>query len=227
MNREVQGVIMVLFGSATLRISIGDTFLNYVKEFMQPWLIISGAILVILGLFTLADAVRRRPHGHGPASAWFLLVPVLAIFLIAPPALGAYTAARDITNAMPTSTEVLPLPPGDPVELYVSDYINRAVWDDGRTLDGRTVEITGFVTPNPDGGWWLTRMSLACCAADAFAGKIQIVNPPVGWVEPPANTWVVATGRWVPGGGTQSDVAIPLLQTEAIIEIPQPRNPYD
>lgn len=227
MNREVQGVIMVLFGSATLRISIGDTYLNYVKEVMQPWLIASGVLLVVLGLFTLGDSVRRRPSGHGPASAWFLLLPVLTIFLVAPPALGAYTAARDLTNAIPTSTEVLPLPAGDPVEVYVSDYINRAVWDDGRTLDGRTVEITGFVTPNPDGGWWLTRLSLACCAADAFAGKIQIVNPPVGWESPAANTWAVVSGEWVPGGGTESDMAIPLLQPREIIEIPQPRNPYD
>lgn len=227
MNREVQGIIMVLFGSATLRISLGDTYLNYVKEVMQPWLIASGALLVVLGLFTLADAVRRRPGGHGPVSAWFLLLPVLTIFLVAPPALGAYTAARDTTNAIPTSTELPPLPASDPVEMYVSDYINRAVWYDGQTLEGRTVEITGFATPNPDGGWWLTRLSLACCAADAFAGRIQVINPPEGWADPPANTWMVVTGSWVPGGGTQSDRAIPLLDATSIVQIPQPRNPYD
>jgi uncharacterized repeat protein (TIGR03943 family) len=237
MTREVQAVILLLFGSATLRISLTDTYLNYVKEVMQPWLIASAIILIVLGVLALLDAFRRKPesadddgHGHGPGgprAAWFMLLPVLTIFLVAPPALGAYTASRQIVNAIPTSTEVVPLPPGDPVEIYVSDYINRAVWDDGSTLDGRTVQITGFVTPNPDGGWWLTRLSLACCAADAFAGKIQVVDPPLGWENPPPNIWTVVTGRWIPGGGTNSDDAIPLLAVQDIVQIEQPTNPYD
>jgi uncharacterized membrane protein YcgQ (UPF0703/DUF1980 family) len=89
------------------------------------------------------------------------------------------------------------------------------------------VQITGFVTPNPDGGWWLTRLSLACCAADAFAGKIQVVDPPLGWENPPPNIWTVVTGRWIPGGGTNSDDAIPLLAVQDIVQIEQPTNPYD
>lgn len=238
MSREVQAVIMLLFGSATLRITLGDTYLNYVKPVMQPWLIASSVVLILLGVLLLLDAFRKRQvsatvdeHGHdvnhGPKAAWFMLLPVLTIFLVAPPALGAYTAARDVTNAIPTNAELMPLPQGDPVEVYVSDYINRAVWYDGETLDGRTVAIVGFVTPNPDGGWWLTRLSLACCAADAFSGRIQVVNPPIGWEDPPANTWVELTGRWIPGGGTQSDLAIPLIEVDRIEQIPQPTNPYD
>jgi uncharacterized repeat protein (TIGR03943 family) len=237
MSREVQAVIMLLFGSATLRITLGDTYLNYVKPVMQPWLIASAVVLILLGVLLLLDSFRKRKivdstahghsHAHGPKAAWFMLLPVLTIFLVAPPALGAYTAARDTTNAIPTNAELLPLPDGDPVEIYVSDYINRAVWYDGQTLDGRTVSIIGFVTPNPDGGWWLARLSLACCAADAFAGKIQVVNPPAGWENPAADTWVELTGRWIPGGGTESDLAIPLIDAEQIVEIPQPTNPYD
>lgn len=250
MTREVQAVILVLIGSAIIRISIDDTFLNYVKEGMRPWLLLTGGALIALGVLAIVDVFRRGDersasvesidaaeldehddhddHGHhGPRSAWLLLLPVLAIFLIAPPALGSYAAARDLTNSSPTAAVAPPLPDGDPVEVYVSDYVNRAVWDAGRTLEGRTVAITGFVVPNPDGGWWLTRMSLACCAADAFAGKILIVDPPEGWESPPADTWTVVTGTWVPGGGTNSDTAIPLLDAEEIVQIEQPVNPYD
>ena len=238
MTREVQAVILVLIGSAIIRISIDDTFLNYVKEGMRPWLLLTGGALIALGVLAIVDVFRRgderdehgehHEHGHhGPRSAWLLLLPVLAIFLIAPPALGSYAAARDLTNSSPTAAVAPPLPAGDPVEVYVSDYVNRAVWDAGRTLEGRTVAITGFVVPNPDGGWWLTRMSLACCAADAFAGKIQVVDPPEGWKSPPADTWTVVTGTWVPGGGTNSDTAIPLIDAEQIVQIEQPVNPYD
>lgn len=234
MTREVQAVILVLVGSAIIRITIDDTYLNYVKEVMQPWLLVTGGALIALGVWAIIDVFRRGDNSedsdhahHGPRSAWLLLLPVLAIFLVAPPALGAFAAARDLTNSSPTVAVAPPLPPGDPVEVYVSDYINRAVWDAGLTLDGRTMEVTGFVVPNPDGGWWLTRMSLSCCAADAFAGKIQIVDAPPGWENPPTDTWTVVTGTWVAGGGTNSDTAIPLLSAQEIIEIEQPVNPYD
>ena len=247
MTREVQAVILVLVGSAIIRITIDDTFLNYVKEGMRPWLLLTGGALIAMGVLAIVDVFRGErgnkdddeheheheheqgdDHAHhGPRSAWLLLLPVLAIFLIAPPALGSYAAARDLTNSSPSAAVAPPLPPGDPVEVYVSDYVNRAVWDFGKTLAGRTVAITGFVVPNPEGGWWLTRMSLACCAADAFAGKIQVVDPPEGWEEPPADTWTVVTGEWVPGGGTNSDTAIPLLAAEKIVQIEQPVNPYD
>lgn len=249
MRRDVQAIILLLIGGATLRISIGDTYLNYVKEVMRPFLILAGSLLVLFGVLALIDVIRasRTPvaqriadaeledeldahqhghdHSHGPRAAWLLLLPVLAIFLIAPPALGAFTAARETTNAIPDVSEAKapPLPPGDPVPVRVSDYIGRAVWDDGLTLVGRTVEMTGFVTPDPDGGWWLSRLSMACCAADAFASRIKTVDAP----DLPENTWVTITGTWTPGGGTQSADAIPLVVVETLVEIPQPRNPYE
>jgi len=246
-KRDVQAIILLLVGGATLRISLTDTYLNYVKEIMQPFLIACGALLVLLGLLALVDAFRSgrvtrdqddgepghdhgshdhggHDHSHGPRSAWLLLLPVLAIFLIAPPPLGAFAAARDTTNSVaPAQPKAPPLPAGDPVPISVSGYVTRAVWDDGLTLVDRTVQMTGFVTPNPAGGWWLTRLSIACCAADALAARIQTVNTP----GLPADTWVRVTGRWIPGGGTKSDAAIPLVEIIDIEQIPQPRNPYE
>ena len=244
MRRDVQAVILILVGGAILRISVGDTFLNYVKESMRPWLLLSGGTLVVLGVLALIDVIRRarrgetteepdphdpvddegHSHVHGPRAAWLLLLPVFAIFLIAPPALGAFAAARDTTNAVPPAeAKAPPQPPGDPVDVTVADYVGRAVWDSGLTLEGRRVQMTGFVTPNPDGGWWLTRLALACCAADAIASKIQAVDAP----DLPADTWVTVTGTWIPGGGTKSSTAIPLVQVEDLVEVPQPKNPYE
>ncbi len=261
MTREVQAVLLVLVGGATLRISLGTTYLNYVKEGMRPFLIASGALLLLLGVLALLDVIRQwrrresspgmsghpdagdevgdghddhghddsghggHGHGHGgPRAAWLLLLPILAIFLIAPPALGAYTAARDTTNAAPPAQpKAPPLPAGDPVDLYVSDYVSRAVWDDGLTLAGRVVQMTGFVTPDPAGGWWLTRLTLTCCAADAVTSKVKVM----GVDDRPANTWVTLTGQWIPGGGTNSTSAIPLLQVQTISEVAQPENPYE
>ena len=163
-------------------------------------------------------------HGHGPRAAWLLILPVLAIFLIAPPALGAFSVARDTSNAAePAEAKAPPLPAGDPVPMSVAEYVGRAVWDDGLTLEGRTVAMTGFVTPDPAGGWWLSRLAMACCAADAIASKIKVVNAP----DLPANTWVDVTGAWIPGGGTKTETAVPLIEIRELVEVPQPKNPYD
>jgi uncharacterized repeat protein (TIGR03943 family) len=245
MRRDVQAIILILVGGAVLRITIGDTFLNYVQEAMRPWLLLSGGILVVLGVLALIDAIRQgraaddeqtphdEPHEHddghghghgGPRAAWLLLLPVLAIFLIAPPALGAYAAARDVNNSAPTGeAKAPPLPPGDPAPVTVAEYVGRAVWDDGLTLVDRTVEMTGFVTPDPAGGWWISRMAVACCAADAIASKVKVLEVP----DLPADTWVTITGRWVPGGGTKTDTAIPLIEVLTLEEVPQPKNPYE
>ena len=250
MRRDVQAIVLILVGGAILRITIGDTFLNYVQEAMRPWLLLSGGTLVVLGVLALIDVLRKgraaadeptphdEPHEHaaahgdddghghgtgGPRAAWLLLLPVLAIFLIAPPALGAYAAARDVANSAPQEAKAPPLPPGDPAQVTVAGYVGRAVWDDGLTLVDRTVEMTGFVTPDPEGGWWISRMAVACCAADAIASKVKVLNAP----DLPADTWVTITGRWVPGGGTKTDTAIPLIEVETLVEVPQPRNPYE
>ena len=103
MKRDVQAVVLIFLGSALLRISFTDIFLRYVKEGMRPFLIATGAILLVLGAWALWDVIRGRHdhepepvldegaeshdgHGHGQMRiAWLLLLPVLSILLIAPP----------------------------------------------------------------------------------------------------------------------------------------------
>ncbi|MFZ4486029.1 MAG: TIGR03943 family putative permease subunit [Candidatus Nanopelagicales bacterium] len=247
MTREVQSIILLLVGIATLRISWGTTYLNYVKESMRPWLLVSGVILVVLGAWLLIDAMRARPasgakgdepgtptegaddgHAHsGPRAAWLLLIPVLTIFLVAPPALGAYSASRDTTNSIATDRSMAPLPPGDPVTLYLSDYVTRAVWDGGRTLVGRSVSLTGFVLAQPDGSWLLARMQLNCCAADAFASKVRPVNTPPDAGLLTEGSWVTLTGTWIPSEGVGTEETIPLVEVTGLVVIEEPTNPYD
>ena len=239
-------VLLILLGGAIMRITVTEAYINYVKPGMKPYLIASAAVLLVLGVLAFVDSIRDKReaphaheetgegeheilddgHGHGRMrSAWLLILPVAAIFLVAPGPLGAYTASREGANvsAPKTGSEVTPLPPGDPVPLRLDEFAVRAVWDNGRTLEGRTVEVVGFATPDPEGGWILTRLGLACCAADALATKVK----PIGDVpDLPANTWVSVTGRYTPGGGTGTSDAIPWLQVDSIIRVPQPQDPY-
>jgi uncharacterized repeat protein (TIGR03943 family) len=111
------------------------------------------------------------------------------------------------------------------IDVPVRDYVTRAVWDSGRSLQGRTVRLTGFAVPRGDAGEWdLARLSLSCCAADALASKVR----PVGNVpSQPAEQWVEVTGRWVEGGGLEDPRAIPRIQVESVEPIEEPREPYE
>lgn len=169
------------------------------------------------------DGHSGHGEGHGgPRIALLLLLPVLAVYVVAPAALGSYSASRQQAAVLPPSDElgVPALPPGDPAELTVRDYVTRAVWDEGRTLADRSVRMVGFVTPDPDGGWWLTRMGMACCAADAQAFRVEVLTDQ----EFAADTWVSVTGTWLPGGGPDEPIA--RLAAADIRQVPQPRNPY-
>lgn len=244
MKREVQAVLLILVGGAVVRIVTSGSYINYVKAGMKPYLLVSAAILLALGVWALVDALRASgddeadhdlhasaeheavlTHDHGSMrTAWLLLLPVAAIFLIAPGPLGAYTAARESASVQaPREGEAMPpLPPGDPVPVALDSFAIRAVWDEGRTLVDRRVELIGFVTPTDD-GWQLTRLSLACCAADTVPTKVQ----PVGEVpDYPANTWVAVTGSYVPGGGTNSATAVPWVQVDTVVPIAPPAEPY-
>jgi len=248
MTRDVGSIILILLGGALLRITSEDVYLRYVKESLKPWLIASGLILIVLGLLQLADVWRKArraqasgesaAHAHhgeahaAPRVAWLLVLPILAIFLIAPPALGAFTAQRQssVTTAPDATAQAPPLPAGDPVALALNDYASRAIWDDGKTLVGRNVSMTGFATPAPNGGWYVTRLTLTCCAADATVTKILVLGADAAsspTPTPPTNSWVTVVGHWVPGGGTQSETAIAHVQADTVTAIPPPSNAYE
>ncbi len=262
----MQAVLLILLGGATLRISLTDIYLRYVKDAMQPFLIATGVIIAALGVMMLVDVIRNpRPapapvtagdgessglgsddpgandvrtddHGahdqDGPGEhahlrvAWLMLLPVLAIFLVAPPALGAFSAARDPGRVSAPVNYDWPALPDDPVvELSVAEFSQRAIWDESRSLAGREVMLVGFVTPLVDGepsgaSWYVTRHSMACCAADAVASKVAVFGaPPL-----PSDTWIRVVGQWRPVEGTDS---IPEMTAESVEQIKPPRNPYE
>lgn len=165
-------------------------------------------------------------HGHGaggPRVAWLLLLPVLGVLFVVPPALGAYAADRGSVAAKPS--DVLPdLAPGDPVAIPVAEYVTRAVWDAGRTLEGRTVELTGFAVAREDGGVDLARLSMTCCAADAIAAKVELKNLDIPVV---SDQWLTITGRWIPGGGFDSPSAVPWLEVASVESIEAPEQTYE
>lgn len=176
--------------------------------------------------FPVPYATDHHQHRHhGPGVGWLFCVPMFVVLLIPPPALGSYAANRyGATVPEPASTILAPLPAGAVLPLPVKDYAVRATWGAGTTLKGRTIRLTGFVTPQADGGWYLTRLSLICCAADGRAAKVEVQGMPN---EYPASAWVRVTGTWVPSPTPEPAVAIPQVRATSVEKITEPDNPYE
>jgi uncharacterized repeat protein (TIGR03943 family) len=244
-NRQAQAAVLFLVGAAVLHAGSTDLYLRYVKAGLQPLLLGAGVVLIVAALATVwyevrgaRAAQRERPegehgqghaHGHAhrePRVSWLLILPLLALILVAPPALGSYSAMRAGT-ALQAPFAYPALPAGDPLPLGLVDYAGRAAYDHGRSLGDRQIKITGFVALDHAGTPYLVRMALNCCAADAQPVKIGLTGqiPPV--LQP--DTWLEVTGTYtskrskdpVNGG------IIPFLDVSRARPVATPHDPYD
>ena len=234
---------MLLFGGAILKACLTDLYLRYVKEGLRPFLIAAGLLLVAAAIMTLWYDLRGSPapaddghghtgHGHAhhePRAGWLLILPVLGLLLVAPPALGSYAAgqAGTVLTAQTSASDYPALPPGDPVAVTLLDYASRAVFDQGRSLTGRTLQLTGFVTPGPHGQPMLARMVLSCCAADGRPIKVGLSGDTPAGV--PADTWVQVTGGYTSRTAEDqiNQAAVPYLEVTSWREIAAPRQQYE
>jgi uncharacterized repeat protein (TIGR03943 family) len=178
------------------------------------------------------EFVTQTPHTHagGPRIAWLLVVPFVLMGVAAPPPLGAFSAQQDsglVTTVDSAYDGIPPLPASSaPVALTLSEYSARAVYDQNKTLQGRTVRLTGFVSGRKGGqGWVLTRIALSCCAADAYAVKVDVK----GGQRLPDNTWLDVIGSWVPtpGSADTDNPGLPIVRIQTMTQVPMPRNPYE
>jgi uncharacterized repeat protein (TIGR03943 family) len=236
-NRQAQAVLLFLVGGVLLRAATSGLYLRYVKAGLRPLLLVAGAVLIVAALATLwyqarawwqARTADQQHHEHGhrePRISWLLTLPVLAIILVAPPALGSYSADR-VGTALQPPPGFPTLPAGDPIKLSVNDYAGRAVYDHGRSLGTRRIELTGFVSRDRDGGAYLVRMMLNCCAADALPVKVRLTGhvPPV--LQP--DTWLAVTGTFTPGQTRDpaNNGVIPFINISQVHPVPAPHDPY-
>ncbi|MET9387241.1 TIGR03943 family protein [Streptomyces sp. NPDC002928] len=169
------------------------------------------------------DGGHGHDHSSVPRVAWLLFLPALSLLFFAPPALGAYTASREAPKAVTEQRHFDPLPATSPVPLTLTDFTRRAQQDHEQAIKGRSVQMTGFVTPDKKGGgWYLARIIFTCCAADAQSVKVRIYGTPAL----PANTWVTVTGTWHPGGTLGTKSAQAALDARTVKEVAQPVNAY-
>lgn len=251
MNRHAQSVVLFLTGGALLHAGSTDLYLRYVKAGLQPLLIGAGVVLMAAAAATLwyerraarheqerhQEHQRQDPqeqqHGYErhthrePRISWLLVLPLLALVLVAPPAAGSYTAMRTGTALQQQPWGYPTLPADGPLRLSVADYAGRAVYDKGRALAGRQLKVTGFLALDGDGAPYLVRMALNCCAADAQPVKVALTGDLPAVLQP--DTWIEVTGTYTPKR-TEDPVngtAIPYLDVTSTRPVKAPQDPYD
>ncbi|MCX2731588.1 TIGR03943 family protein [Saccharopolyspora sp. NFXS83] len=258
MRRETQNLLLVLLGGALLKIAFTGTYLRYVKPALFPWLVGAGVVMMLLATVAIVRDIRaareqaraedpfapppstghdehEHQHEHRTRSPWMLLLPVFAIFLIAPPALGADSIGRGGQQAAaperPGDDALFDaLPPGPAPLLTVSEFITRVVWDGSGSLERRAIRLEGFVVhPEDDPGrTQLARMRISCCAADAAPVLIDLAGPAAAALAAtPPDTWIEVTGTLRAGTATPANGQVPTFDITAVHGIPAPDDPYE
>ena len=248
MTPLVGGTTVLLVGLMLIRLTVTDAYQRYVRVGMGPWLLVAGVLLALLGASAVLTGFRGSPaqdptdadepdhgdhddhpqaghdHDHAPPIGWLLLVPVLALLLVVPPALGSFGVDRSRVSAAPSGTgEYRTLVAGAaPHPMTMLEFDQRAFDHGGASMRGVPVRITGFVAKPADGaGFQLARYQIACCAADAVAAVARVSG--ASGAAPVRDAWFTVTGVFT---GLGQD-GVPEFQASAVQQITAPVDPYE
>ena len=221
-DRPTQQVLLLLVGVTVLLVALTDRHLAYVRAGFQPFLVAGGLVVTVVAVLGLLRDRRLRADSPGPGVGWLLVAPVAVVLVVAPPALGAFTAARQpvtpVAAAPPSGAGIGPDDPGTGHRTMT--LLQYTIWSQADTsaLDGRRVRLVGFVTPREDGGWDLARFSIACCAADATALRVQVLGGPGD----------LAADQWVEVVGTSAgEPGPPVIRADEVTPVDAPAEPYE
>ncbi|MBW3084535.1 hypothetical protein KEM60_00723 [Austwickia sp. TVS 96-490-7B] len=256
MSRLVAAMATMLCAAVVGRSVLRNDHLAYVKSGLTIPLLVAAVLMLLVGAYEWWQAFRGLGaptleyvddgHGHhhkpgraAPVIGWLLIVPFLVLASVPPTPVGSYTAARSTTNkdasaALGTDGAYAPFAAGDgPVSITVRQFWERASFDTKRSLEGRRVKLVGFASADKtEGGpgWALTRMSIMCCAADAFPVKIM----PLGVPERPKDgSWLTVEGIWEPDpkapapDSAEAGSTMPRLKVLSVTPTSQPAQPYE
>jgi uncharacterized repeat protein (TIGR03943 family) len=237
---QTRSLLLVALGATAVWLWWSGQALNYVRPGLAPYLLAGGVIVGLLGLLPplglLADqGTETHAGGHGGLHqhrgrvGWLLLVPVLVVILVQPTALGSYAASSRsvVPGGNEGGFEPLAAPVRGAVPMSMAEFVTRAVRDPGQSLAGVRVRLTGFVAPNPGGGYRLTRFVIFCCAADAEALQAEVRGDPTPRAR---DQWLQVEGTWLPRPAAAEDdprPPPPALHADTVRPVAPARPPYE
>jgi len=176
----------------------------------------------------------RAPQRALSVGAVVLAAVVAAGAVLLPPAtLSAATASqRDITDVQVNLDAASVTDAADASAGAVSRYTVLewssllAQTSDPSFYAGKPVDVTGFITPDPDADdvFYVSRFVITCCAVDAQPVGIPVYLP--DWKSQyAADDWVEVTGEFASNRSARSTAAIALAPT-GVTGVDEPSEPY-
>ena len=177
----------------------------------------------------------ERPRGRswlwGAVTALVIVGTVAALLVLPPATLTSATVDQRELNASAAVAD-----PGTTEQLVGSDTTSFTVKDWASLLRqgageeyfaGKTADITGFVTPDPDDPenvFYIARFVVTCCAVDAQPVGVPVFLP--DWQsEYAVDSWVTGTGGFGPNPSVSSGQAI-VFEPADLAPTEQPAEPY-
>jgi Domain of unknown function (DUF1980) len=166
MRRTDAAGLLAALGLLVLWLGLSDRILRYLRPTMRTWVVVTGALLVVLavavGISAWRDhrAGRRQPHRSGLVG-WLIVLPVLVALCVDARALGAYTIRLGSTYTKVSAGDFdleshlrAHSFTGQAVALQLHQFLSAASGspDERRLLADTPVRLTGFVVNNDDTG---------------------------------------------------------------------------
>ncbi|HEX8226614.1 MAG TPA: TIGR03943 family protein [Candidatus Saccharimonadales bacterium] len=245
------GIFLMLAGC------VGSVWLGITGQlnlYIHPRYILFTVVMAGLGLGVCLYSFRRPSaaadrHDHDGSPGWraFLgYAAVLAVCLFAfmallvskPATLTTATAQqRGINSSVAAADTTDDSIPTNAVPLFgESDYTNLSVRDWSSLLSqtqneayfkGKSVNITGFVTPDESDSqniFFVSRFVVSCCAVDARPIGVPIYSP--DWQQSyKADAWVRVEGAFMSNPSSRSQQAV-VVQPVSVKPMEQPKDPY-
>ncbi len=238
MNRIGRAAVMLALGGITARLLLNGGFGWFVQQRMRLPLWGATIVLLVFGAYELwkgSGDERRDPESTrwpvGPRIGWMMVLPLVVLISVAPTGLGAAAAGRvDAYTPEATTDAFEPLDTSaGPVEMRVFDFLDRALWDENRSLEGVPVRLEGLVVNDDavDDGFKLTRFMVSCCAADGIPLQVTLHDTGAPLAD---DEWVVVDVVWrppeVPYQDAEGDWAVE-ADVVSLTVSDAPKDPYE
>jgi uncharacterized repeat protein (TIGR03943 family) len=199
---------------------------------MLGWLAASAVGLIALALLAMGRDIRGRAgvqdcadHSHQTGVAWLLVVPIVLLVFVVPPALSARAVAPSavsVAEARPFDD----LPAGRAPTVALPEVLMRIAAGPAGGLGDRQLSVTGFIMRDGD-NVDLAKIVIVCCAADAQLARLHLLGPAADQAARLSdNTWVVVEGTVPPGQTYSGTDWIPAFDVTRVQRIDAPANAY-
>ncbi len=236
-----QGIFLCLVGCvASLWLGATKNLNLYIHPRYITFTIVLSLIAAAIGVYSF----RHRYHAEKskktrtinliPISIGLLcLISLVGLLVIKPATLTTSTVnQRGINSGIGAgikTNDAMPLFNGGNFRNFtIKDWASLLVQTNDQSFyNGKSVDIVGFISPDPDDSqnvFFVSRFVVTCCAVDARPIGVPIYDP--GWQSRyKANEWVQAKGGFManPSSASQQKIVVKL---DSIVIVPQPKDPY-